>query len=84
MFSHDIYRWTPGNTRGVRPRASSYAGTEAAPDSAFQHIHEPGGFRRNYLLRRANEQGTDRPRILNNFIDFLYIFGHFVSTAQTR
>lgn len=52
------------------------------PDPAFEHIHEPGGFRRNYVLLQgpANEDGEQQqPRILNNFIDFLYLFGHFVS-----
>ncbi len=50
------------------------------PDPAFEHIHEPGGFRRNYVLLQGSvhEEG-EPPRILNNFIDFLYIFGHFVS-----
>lgn len=28
---------------------------------------------------RANEQGVDEPPMLNNFIDFLTLFGHFVS-----
>ena len=51
------------------------------PDPAFEHIHEPGGFRRNYVLLQANTDDTEeQPRILNNFIDFLYIFGHFVSS----
>lgn len=50
------------------------------PDPAFEHIHEPGGFRRNYvLLQGAVGEETEQPRILNNFIDFLYLFGHFVS-----
>ncbi len=51
------------------------------PDPAFEHIHEPGGFRRNYVLLQANGVDTEeQPRILNNFIDFLYLFGHFVSS----
>ena len=59
-------------------RSASFAGLSAPPDPAFEHIHEPGGFRRNYVLLQANEQGAE-PRILNNFIDFLLLFGHFVS-----
>ncbi len=35
---------------------------------AFENIHEPGGFRRNYVLRRAEEQGLDEPRVTENFI----------------
>lgn len=57
----------------------SYSAPTPPTNPVFEHIHEPGGFRRNYVLLRANEQGTEEPRILNNFIDFLFIFGHFVS-----
>ena len=60
-------------------RSASFAGTPVAPiDPAFEHIHKPGGFRRNYVLLKANQQGTEEPRMLNHFIDFLFIFGHFV------
>ncbi|KAK7031269.1 hypothetical protein VNI00_013520 [Paramarasmius palmivorus] len=54
---------------------SHFHAPSAAPDPTFEHIHEPGGFRRNYVLLRANEQGADEPRMLNNFIDFLYLLG---------
>ncbi|KAF8071748.1 transmembrane amino acid transporter protein-domain-containing protein [Lyophyllum atratum] len=74
--THDIYKWHAGVSRG-RARAASFAGPSPQPDPAFEHIHEPGGFRRNYVILRATEQGTEEPRMLNNFIDFLYIFGHF-------
>jgi solute carrier family 36 (proton-coupled amino acid transporter) len=59
----------------------SFSGsTGMTPDPAFEHIHEPGGFRRNYvLLQGAIHEERETPRMLNNFIDFLYIFGHFVS-----
>jgi hypothetical protein len=30
------------------------------------------------LQGAADEESGEPPRILNNFIDFLYIFGHFV------
>jgi proton-coupled amino acid transporter len=54
------------------------------PDPAFEHIHEPGGFRRNYvLLQGAVHEERETPRMLNNFIEFLYLFGHFVS-GQSR
>lgn len=78
--SHDIYKWHSDKRRqALRPRAASFAGgVPSVTDPAFDHIHEPGGFRRNYVLLRANEQGTEEPRILNNFIDFLFLFGHFV------
>ncbi|KAG6856510.1 hypothetical protein H0H87_003703 [Tephrocybe sp. NHM501043] len=74
--THDIYKWHAGVARG-RSRAASFAGPSTQQDPAFEHIHEPGGFRRNYVALRAIEQGTEEPRMLSNFIDFLYIFGHF-------
>jgi solute carrier family 36 (proton-coupled amino acid transporter) len=80
--SHDIYKWQSHQRQQVvaRSRAASFSGGRSAPvDPAFEHIHEPGGFRRNYVLLRANEQGAEGPVVLNNFIDFLFIFGHFVS-----
>ena len=59
----------------------SFAGsTGITLDPAFEHIHEPGGFRRNYvLLQGAIHEEREPPRILN-FIEFLYLFGHFVSS----
>ncbi|KAJ7592845.1 vacuolar amino acid transporter 4 [Mycena floridula] len=75
--THDIYKWHSKQTR--RSRANSALAAPSVPsDPVFEHIHEPGGFRRNYVLLRANEQGLEEPRVLvNNFIDFLFIFGHF-------
>ena len=46
--------------------------------SVFEHIYEPGGFQWNYIKLHANEQGTKEPQMLNNFIDFLLLFGHFI------
>ncbi|KAF8649353.1 hypothetical protein AX16_005862 [Volvariella volvacea WC 439] len=92
---HDIYKWQSTtnhrtNRTGPRARAASFSGSSThPPHPAFEHIHEPGGFRRNYLLLRAHEQGRlggdleggvgeeGQPRILNNFIDFLFLYGHF-------
>jgi solute carrier family 36 (proton-coupled amino acid transporter) len=79
---HGIYKWQQDQRRLGRPRSVSFAGSGATPDPAFEHIHEPGGFRRNYVLLQATigEDGEQQqPRMLNNFIDFLYLFGHFVS-----
>ncbi|THU81388.1 hypothetical protein K435DRAFT_972367 [Dendrothele bispora CBS 962.96] len=77
--THDIYKWHANTRRQAiaRPRSVSFTGSNQTPNPAFEHIHEPGGFRRNYVLLKANEQGTEEPTILNNFIDFLYLFGHY-------
>ncbi|KXN91636.1 Vacuolar amino acid transporter 3 [Leucoagaricus sp. SymC.cos] len=77
-ITHDVYKWHADQRRQAgRARAVSFAGLPQPPDPAFEHIHEPGGFRRNYVKLRANEQGAEEPQMLNNFIDFLLLFGHF-------
>ncbi|KAK0236175.1 vacuolar amino acid transporter 4 [Armillaria nabsnona] len=74
--THDIYKWQSNQRK--RSRAASVAvPSTSTPDPAFEHIHEPGGFRRNYVLLRATEEGAEEPQVLNNFIDFLFLFGHF-------
>ncbi|PPQ69177.1 hypothetical protein CVT24_000025 [Panaeolus cyanescens] len=76
--THDIYKWHKDQKRQVnRVRSASFSGPSQPPHPAFEHIHEPGGFRRNYVKLRANEQGSEEPQMLNNFIDFLLLFGHF-------
>ena len=79
IYRHSIYKWHHKAAR-PRERAISFTGpsTSNAVDPTFEHIHEPGGFRRNFLKLKASEQGVDHPTFVNNFIDFLFIFGHFV------
>lgn len=81
ICSHGLYKWEADKRRAAtRPRAASFAGsTRSARHPAFEHIHEPGGFRRNYVLLRNEEQGVEQPPMVRNFIEFLYLFGHFVS-----
>jgi proton-coupled amino acid transporter len=82
ILRHDIYKWQQEQRREGRRRSVSFAGsTSIAQDPAFEHIHEPGGFRRNYVLLQNGNGHRDDPRMLNNFVDFLYIFGHFVSAC---
>lgn len=85
-LTHDIYKWQTDQRRQARPRAASFAGSSGTPNPTFANIHEPGGFRRNYLLMRNEEEGgDDRPSMMsNNFIEFLYLFGHFVSSISCR
>ncbi|KAL4066938.1 transmembrane amino acid transporter protein-domain-containing protein [Scleroderma yunnanense] len=77
-ITHDIYKWhTDQRRQAARPRAASFAGSVGPSNPAFEHIHEPGGFRRNYVLLQSNGQGLEERRTTNNFIEFLYIFGQF-------
>lgn len=78
--SHPIYKWEANQRRqAARNRAASFAGPSTVEvHPAFEHIHEPGGFRQNYLLVRANGQSAEEPAVPSNFIEFLYLFRHFV------
>ncbi|KAH9856664.1 transmembrane amino acid transporter protein-domain-containing protein [Lenzites betulinus] len=74
-----IYKWQADKRRqAARPRSNSFAGSTHTepPHPAFEHLHEPGGFRRNYVLLRDPERAAQRP-VVRNFIEFLYMFGHF-------
>lgn len=82
-LTHDIYKWQADQRRVARPRSASFAGsTRSSVHPAFANIHEPGGFRRNYLLLRAHEQGEEQPEMAPSFIEFLYLFGHFVNITM--
>ncbi|KAI0661798.1 transmembrane amino acid transporter protein-domain-containing protein [Cubamyces menziesii] len=77
--THSIYKWQADRRRqSARPRSNSYAGSTHTepPHPAVEHIREPGGFRRHYVLSRDPERAAQRPMV-RNFIEFLYIFGHF-------
>ncbi|KAI0822546.1 transmembrane amino acid transporter protein-domain-containing protein [Trametes gibbosa] len=77
--THSIYKWHADKRRqAARPRSNSFAGSTHTepPHPAFEHLHEPGGFRRNYVLLRDPERAAQRP-VVRNFIEFLYMFGHF-------
>ncbi|KAI0635584.1 transmembrane amino acid transporter protein-domain-containing protein [Trametes polyzona] len=77
--THSIYKWQADKRRqAARPRSNSFAGSTNTepPHPAFEHLHEPGGFRRNYVMLRDPEGAAQRPMV-RNFIEFLYIFGHF-------
>ena len=78
-YRHDIYRYQERAQRKARPRATSLIVPQHTidQDPAFHHIHEPGGFRRNYMLLKANLHGLEEPQVTSTFIDFLYLFGHF-------
>ncbi|KAH9945045.1 transmembrane amino acid transporter protein-domain-containing protein [Epithele typhae] len=78
-ITHSIYKWQADKRRqAARPRSASFAGsTNTQPlHPALEHIHEPGGFRRTYVALNDPERASNGP-MARNFIEFLYIFGHF-------
>jgi len=66
--SHGIYKWQERAQRNARPRATSLIVQPTTHGPAFENIHQPGGFRRNYVLLRAEEQGLEEPRVTESFI----------------
>lgn len=89
-LSHDLYKWAqthgPASLRKTRSASFSHPSRngEEASSSTYQQIKEPGGFRRNYIHARAQERGEESPRVLRNVVDFLYLFGSFVSLSSCR
>ena len=84
---HDLYKWQ--HEHRVRPnRAASFSHVpldrSAILDPTLAHIKEPGGFRRNFVAARAEEQGLEAPTMARNVVDFLYLYGHFVRDLMTR
>jgi len=85
--SHDLYKWQHDH----RPRPTRSASFSHVPldrsvvlDPTLAHIKEPGGFRRNFVVNRAQEQGLEAPTVLRNVVDFLFLYGHFVGTPPSQ
>lgn len=81
LNSHAIYKYQQSSLRPAR-RASFSAPLprrDNSIDPSLAHIHEPGGFRRQFIINSARERGQEEPRVLRSFVDFLYLYGHFVS-----
>ncbi|WVO15887.1 hypothetical protein L204_103552 [Cryptococcus depauperatus] len=77
--THDLYKWKNSVARPARSASFSHIPLDrsAILDPSLAHIKEPGGFRRNFVVNRAQEQGLAAPNMLRNVIDFLFIYGHF-------
>ncbi|KAI0166833.1 transmembrane amino acid transporter protein-domain-containing protein [Hypoxylon sp. FL1284] len=95
--TRQIYRWTEdaeGRHRHQRSKSFSHARDEPESDVLdINSIKVPGGFRRNYLRRAAQDAPPDSPGLeagqsvprgrrepqlfTSNFLEFLTIYGHF-------
>ncbi|KAL6716445.1 hypothetical protein ACLMJK_006012 [Lecanora helva] len=97
-ITREVYRWTeeaesealPG-ARGKRSKSWHIPRSErTSEDLDANTIRKPGGFRRDYLRRRAPSPSSEsqgdqsglrsgsRPRILTkSFYEFLSVYGHF-------
>ncbi|KAJ2577269.1 hypothetical protein EV177_010909, partial [Coemansia sp. RSA 1804] len=61
----------------VEPVAS--AGSEQEWDLPLSHaqITEPNGFRRDYIHRKAEDEGRSAHMLTTSFVEFLALYGHF-------
>ncbi|ORX40275.1 transmembrane amino acid transporter protein-domain-containing protein [Kockovaella imperatae] len=80
--THELYKWQQDNARARLARSASFSGVDvdrvtSLGDPTLAHIKEPGGFRRNFVVNRAQEQGLEPPPVMRNVIDFLFYYGHF-------
>ncbi|KAL7424323.1 hypothetical protein Q5752_000005 [Cryptotrichosporon argae] len=78
--THDLYKWQ--HEHRARPgRSASFShiplDRSVILEPTLAHIKEPGGFRRNFVVARAQERGEAEPVMLRNVIDFLFLYGHF-------
>jgi proton-coupled amino acid transporter len=82
---HDLYKWEERARNGQLKRSASFDAATADHASDVSHdpvldirnIREPGGFRRNFLQRRAAEEGREQGRFTKSFVDFLSLYGGF-------
>ncbi|OCF31256.1 solute carrier family 36 (proton-coupled amino acid transporter) [Kwoniella heveanensis BCC8398] len=79
--THDLYKWQHEHRPHQPVRSASFShiplDRSAILDPTLAHIKEPGGFRRNFVVNRAQEQGLEAPTMVRNVVDFLFLYGHF-------
>lgn len=80
--TEDIYRWAHQNRRKAARRTRSESvnlprASAIDPDLDVEGIKQPGGFRRYFMLNRAEQTGQPPPRAVRSFVDFLSLYGHF-------
>lgn len=81
-ITRQLYRWQRDHevdaANKSRTRSKSFDMPRPVnPENA--NIKVPGGFRRNFISKRAQEQQQQNPPtfLTRNFIEFLSIYGHF-------
>ena len=79
-ITEDVYRWAHQKRRGRRVRSESMhlpSTSHIDIPHDMDSIKQPGGFRRFFMLRKAESRGEPPPRALRSFVDFLTLYGHF-------
>ncbi|ORX93915.1 hypothetical protein K493DRAFT_330053 [Basidiobolus meristosporus CBS 931.73] len=82
-ITHDIYKNIDPPQRPARSNSfsdsinSPYVNAENRK-SAVGLMREPGGFRRDYIVSKAQQQGKAPPAVATrSFMDYMYLFNHF-------
>jgi proton-coupled amino acid transporter len=81
-ITHDIYKWADdieNEQLAKRQRSQSFYVPRNEPlDPALARLKDPGGFRRHFVVDKANRQGRQPPNwMTRTFVDFLALYGHF-------
>jgi proton-coupled amino acid transporter len=99
-ITRQIYRWSAQQEEDQRQkmkRSQSFSADRARahePLLDINSIHQPGGFRRNFIRRAADQSPapgpsgygtvTQKPQpvvFTNNFLEFLTLYGHFAGES---
>ncbi|KAI8981421.1 transmembrane amino acid transporter protein-domain-containing protein [Pilobolus umbonatus] len=81
-ITHDIYKWAEGvenEQLWKRQRSQSFLIPRNEPvPSSLARLKDPGGFRRHFVVNKAERQGRSPPHwMTRTFVDFLALYGHF-------
>ncbi|CAO3617315.1 unnamed protein product [Cunninghamella echinulata] len=80
-ITHDIYKWTDDieALKHKRQRSQSvYLPRQEPTEPTLAHLKDPGGFRRHFVVHKANQEGKQPPHwMTRTFVDFLALYGHF-------
>lgn len=84
-ITHDIYKWAEDAELGKHKRQRSQSvylpkrnNSLATAEPTLAHLRDPGGFRRHFVVHKANREGKKPPHwMTRTFVDFLALYGHF-------
>ena len=99
-ITRQIYRWSAQQDEEQRQkmkRSQSFHADRQRPNEPLldiNSIHQPGGFRRNFIRRAADQSPAPGPSgygtmpqkpqpvvFTNNFLEFLTLYGHFAGES---
>lgn len=76
-ISRDILK-SQAKTKTQLKRTKSTSNINHRRDSSASALNVPGGFRRQFITNKAKSSNKQQvPFLTHNFIEFLYLYGHF-------